>query len=68
MDMGDDGDDDLIIPAFEQVATIISPRKPSGRTRKRRSTVFPLASFIDLKDDDISSWNWRSFIEVGGAS
>jgi hypothetical protein len=68
MDMGDDGDDDQIITAFEQVVTIISPCKPSGRTRKRRSTMFPLASFIDLKDDDISSWNWRSFIEIGGAS
>ncbi|KIM71421.1 hypothetical protein PILCRDRAFT_754256 [Piloderma croceum F 1598] len=68
MDMGDDGDDGQITTPFEQVVTIISPRKPSGRTRKRRSTMFPLASFIDLKDDDISSWNWRSFIEVGGAS
>lgn len=38
--------------------------------RQRKSTVdtwFPLKSFIDLKDDDLS-WNWRSFIEIGGIS
>jgi hypothetical protein len=68
MDMGDDGDDEQIMTAFGQAVAIISPSKSSGRTRKRRSTMFPLASFIDLKDDDISSWNWRSFIEVGGTS
>ncbi|KAG9309512.1 hypothetical protein JVU11DRAFT_10485 [Chiua virens] len=39
--------------------------------RKRRGTIeswFPLKSFIDFKDDDLSSWNWRSFIEIGGVS
>jgi len=39
--------------------------------RKRRSTVdswFPLKSFIDLKEDDLLAWNWRSFIEIGGIS
>ena len=72
-DFMDMGDDDQTAPAVEQKIVIVSalPCKPSSRTRKRRSTVeswFPLASFIDFKDDDMSSWNWRSFIEVGGAS
>ncbi|KAI6151492.1 hypothetical protein BKA82DRAFT_4099791, partial [Pisolithus tinctorius] len=43
------------------------------RGRKRRSTLeswFPLRSFIDLKadpDERVSSWKWRSFIEIGVA-
>jgi len=40
-----------------------------SRQRKRGSAIeswFPLASFIELKDDE-SNWNWRNFIEVAGA-
>lgn len=47
------------------------PARPAKLGRKRRSTLeswFPLKSFIDFKDDDLSSWNWRSFIEIGGVS
>lgn len=47
------------------------PTRPAKPARKRRGTLeswFPLKSFIDLKDDDTSSWNWRSFIEIGGVS
>ncbi|KAI6116175.1 hypothetical protein F5141DRAFT_1290667 [Pisolithus sp. B1] len=47
----------------------------TSRGRKRRSTIeswFPLRSFIDLKADSdervVSSWKWRSFIEIGVAS
>jgi hypothetical protein len=45
-------------------------RKASQRRVKRKSGKatewFPLKSFIDLynENDDDSSWNWRSFIEV----
>ncbi|KAI6126049.1 hypothetical protein EDD16DRAFT_1554789 [Pisolithus croceorrhizus] len=45
----------------------------ASHRRKRRSTAeswFPLRSFIDLKtesDERVSSWKWRSFIEVGVA-
>ena len=55
---------DGIIP----MANVVRPTRPN---RKRRSTLeswFPLKSFIDLKDDDLSSWNWRSFIEIGGVA
>ncbi|KAI6139513.1 hypothetical protein BKA82DRAFT_4222808, partial [Pisolithus tinctorius] len=44
-----------------------------SRGRQRRSTLeswFPLRSFIDLKadlDERLSSWKWRSFIEIGVA-
>ncbi|KAI5987141.1 hypothetical protein F5J12DRAFT_560489 [Pisolithus orientalis] len=44
-----------------------------SRRRKRWSTLeswFPLRSFIDLKadpDERMSSWKWRSFIEIGVA-
>ncbi|KAI6139118.1 hypothetical protein BKA82DRAFT_4227946, partial [Pisolithus tinctorius] len=44
-----------------------------SRGRKRGSTLeswFPLRSFIDLKADSeehVSSWKWRSFIEIGVA-
>jgi hypothetical protein len=64
---------DAIIPSKrhlspKQATFPCSPPQPVRR--KRRSTVdswFPLRSFIDLKDDDLS-WNWRSFIEIGGIS
>jgi len=82
MDMGDDDDqeeddvdvdDQIVTVVKEQEVVIISapprPRKSTVRTRKQGSTMeswFPLASFIDFKDDDTSPWNWRNFIEVGG--
>ncbi|KAI6023995.1 hypothetical protein BKA83DRAFT_4603279 [Pisolithus microcarpus] len=47
----------------------------TSRGCKRHSTIeswFPLHSFIDLKADlderIVSSWKWRSFIEIGVAS
>lgn len=64
---------DVIIPSKHHVSPkqATFPRSDSQPIRrKRRSTVdswFPLRSFIDLKDDDLS-WNWRSFIEIGGIS
>jgi hypothetical protein len=45
-----------------------SPRRPK---HKRRSTSewFQLQSFIDFRgEDELSSWNWRSFVEVAGVS
>jgi len=74
MDMGDDEYDEQITTAVEEeeVAIISTPpRKPTLRSRRRGSTReswFPLPSFIDFMDDDMPSWNWRNFIEVGGAS
>jgi hypothetical protein len=83
MDMSDDEDDRFYIAstiAIEEdedaFITSCSPHKSSsaksprrGRNRKSaKESWFPLASFIDLKEDDFSSWNWRNFIEVGGAS
>ncbi|KAG2048062.1 hypothetical protein BDR06DRAFT_963147 [Suillus hirtellus] len=72
-DIEDEGD--AIVPPSKHLsqkqATLprsVSVLKPAKR--QRRSTVdtwFPLKSFIDLKDDDLS-WNWRSFIEIGGVS
>lgn len=81
MDMSDDdvdGDygDDWVGTAIggedvpPPVVISVPPRKSSSRRIRKRKAVkeswFPLASFIDLKDDDSSSWNWRNFIEVGG--
>jgi len=57
---------DVIVPAPQA-----KPVRPTRAGRRRRSTLeswFPLKSFIDLKDDDLSSWNWRSFIEIGGVA
>lgn len=77
MDMSDDEDDErvLLAAAVEDEDVIISvpppPTKSSRRTRKRKTAAeswFPLASFIDLKEDDTASWNWRNFIEIGGVS
>ncbi|KAG2749599.1 hypothetical protein P692DRAFT_20863828 [Suillus brevipes Sb2] len=72
-DIEDEGD--AVVPSpkhfppkqtsFPRSVSVSQPAK-----RQRRSTVeswFPLKSFIDLKDDDLS-WNWRSFIEIGGIS
>ncbi|KAH7926407.1 hypothetical protein BV22DRAFT_1194396 [Leucogyrophana mollusca] len=47
-----------------------TPQSAPPQRRKRGSTIdswFGFKSFIDLKDDDLS-WNWRSFIEIGGVS
>ncbi|KAG2346708.1 hypothetical protein BDR05DRAFT_928220 [Suillus weaverae] len=74
-DVEDEGD--VIIPSSKHIskkqATFprsVSVSRPAQRQRLGRSTVdtwFPLKSFIDLKDDDLS-WNWRSFIEIGSVS
>jgi hypothetical protein len=76
-DDDDDDDDDYEEPAIddeeeEEDDVVIISLPPQSRTRKQKSTKeswFPLASFIDLRDDDTTlSWNWRNFIEVGGIS
>lgn len=82
MDMSDEDDtesfDSQLAAAVDEDehVIIVSPppvgksKSSTGRQRKRRSTIeswFPLASFIDFKDED-STWNWRNFIEVGGAT
>ncbi|KAF8433208.1 hypothetical protein L210DRAFT_3649872 [Boletus edulis BED1] len=64
---------DAIIPNVRKrdSSNKAKPARPTKPTRKRRGTIeswFPLKSFIDFKDDDLSSWNWRSFIEIGGVS
>ncbi|KAG8215005.1 hypothetical protein J3R82DRAFT_8411 [Butyriboletus roseoflavus] len=65
---------DAIIPTLtrkREPTDPAEPARPAKLGRRRRSTLeswFPLKSFIDLKDDDLSSWNWRSFIEIGGVS
>jgi hypothetical protein len=46
-----------------------SPPRPRRQQRQRSTDWFPLQSFIDLKserekEDEVSQWNWRSFIEV----
>ncbi|KII87237.1 hypothetical protein PLICRDRAFT_177011 [Plicaturopsis crispa FD-325 SS-3] len=38
---------------------------PSRRNRSNTESWVPFASFIDFREDE--SWNWRAFIEVGGA-
>ncbi|KAH7913054.1 hypothetical protein BJ138DRAFT_1082357 [Hygrophoropsis aurantiaca] len=68
-------EEDAIIPSLSRKH--LSPKTTSKphqsapvQRRKRGSTIdswFPLKSFIDLKDDELS-WNWRSFIEIGGVS
>ncbi|KAI6010725.1 hypothetical protein F5J12DRAFT_718872 [Pisolithus orientalis] len=64
------------ISASSPVGNVVGASSAStamSRGRKRRSTLeswFPLRSFIDLKADSeerVSSWKWRSFIEIGVA-
>ncbi|KAG2142920.1 uncharacterized protein EDB93DRAFT_1105402 [Suillus bovinus] len=70
-DIEDEGD--AIVPSSKHLSPkqATFPRSVSKPTKRpRRSTMdtwFPLKSFIDLKDDDLT-WNWRSFIEIGGVS
>ena len=70
-DIEDEADDVISSPKQLSPKQATLPRLPSQPAkRKRRGTVdswFPLKSFIDLKDDDLS-WNWRSFIEIGGVA
>ncbi|KAG0705610.1 hypothetical protein DFH29DRAFT_268719 [Suillus ampliporus] len=70
-DIEDEGDVIASSPEylFPKQATLPRPILQPAK-RQPRSTVdswFPLKSFIDLKDDDLS-WNWRSFIEIGSVS
>jgi hypothetical protein len=61
---------DAVVPApsrKRRATDQAKPARPAKPARKRRGTLeswFPLKSFIDFKDDE--SWNWRSFIEIGG--
>ena len=64
---------DAVVPVARKrgAAEQVKPARPAKPARKRRSTLeswFPLKSFIDFKEDDLSSWNWRSFIEIGGVA
>lgn len=69
-----DVEDEVDIPVPPRKCVAADRAKPARQeklARKRRGTIeswFPLKSFIDFKDDDMSSWNWRSFIEIGGVS
>lgn len=59
----DEEEDCVLPPAAISALTQSSPSKP--RTRSRRGTLeswFPLANFIDLKDDDLSGW--RGVVEI----
>ncbi|KAG1723237.1 uncharacterized protein EDB91DRAFT_1209805 [Suillus paluster] len=66
-DIEDEGDVIASSPEYRSPKQATFPRTVSQPVkRQRRGTVdswFPLKSFIDLKDDDLS-WNWRSFIEI----
>jgi hypothetical protein len=54
-----DEEEDCVLPApAVPLQTQIPSSKP--RTRSRRSTLeswFPIANFIDLKDDELQSWH-----------
>lgn len=66
-----DVEDEVDIPTPPRKCEAAKPARPEKLARKRRGTIeswFPLKSFIDFRDDDMSSWNWRSFIEIGGVS
>ncbi|KAH9059842.1 hypothetical protein EDB87DRAFT_1577375 [Lactarius vividus] len=60
-----DEEEDCVLPqtAISSLRQTRSPSKPQSRSR--RSTLeswFPLANFIDLKDEDLS--NWRGVVEI----
>jgi hypothetical protein len=59
-----DEEEDCVLPAPAMpLQTQIPPSKP--QTRSRRSTLdswFPIANFIDLRDDELQSW--RGVIEI----
>ncbi|KAH8997871.1 hypothetical protein EDB86DRAFT_2828718 [Lactarius hatsudake] len=59
----DEEEDCVLPPAAISAPKQTGPSKP--RSRSRRSTLeswFPLANFIDLKDEDLS--NWRGVVEI----
>jgi len=68
-------EEDIISPILTRPASskpsTLSTGSSQGQRRKRRSTLdswIPFKSFIDFKDDELGSWNWRSFIEINGAA
>ncbi|KAF9244641.1 hypothetical protein BU15DRAFT_59392 [Melanogaster broomeanus] len=69
----EDEADAIVVTALSRKRSAAKPPRPSPRpaARRRRSTVdtwFPLKSFIDFREDDRASWNWRSFVEIGGVA
>ncbi|EIW79307.1 hypothetical protein CONPUDRAFT_167080 [Coniophora puteana RWD-64-598 SS2] len=68
-------EEDVVSPIITRPASskpsTLSTGSSQGQRRKRRSTLdswIPFKSFIDFKDDELGSWNWRSFIEINGAA
>lgn len=83
MNMDDDEDDEddevLFRATYEPEDIVLPPATPkraslqssvSSRRRTDKKDWFPLNSFIDLHkdDDETSTWNWRSFIEIASVS
>jgi hypothetical protein len=59
-----DEEEDRVLPAAP-IPSHIQAASPKPRSRSRRSTLeswFPLANFIDLKDDELQGW--RGVVEI----
>jgi hypothetical protein len=74
-----DEEEDVVIPEPSRLAAVSNGSKEnvqeskrssmsSDSKRSKRSTLdsllSPLTNFIDLRDDEVSSRSWRSFVEL----
>jgi hypothetical protein len=62
-----DEEEDRVLPAVAAIPPHIQVASSKPRSRSRRGTLeswFPLANFIDLKDDELQGW--RNVVDING--
>jgi len=60
-----DEEEDRVLPAATAIPSHVQAASSKPRSRSRRGTLeswFPLANFIDLKDDELQGW--RGVVEI----
>src|SRR6266850_2089895 len=64
-----DEEEDRVLPAVSAIPSHVQAASSKPRSRSRRGTLeswFPLANFIDLKDDELQGW--RGVVDINGLS
>jgi len=62
-----DEEEDRVLPAVSAIPSHVQAASSKPRSRSRRGTLeswFPLANFIDLKDDELQGW--RGVVDING--
>jgi hypothetical protein len=62
-----DEEEDRVLPAVSAIPSHVQAASSKPKSRSRRGTLeswFPLANFIDLKDDELQGW--RGVVDING--